>query len=633
MISLRDIVFHRGTTPLLEAASLTIHDGQRLGVVGPNGCGKSSLFALLRGELTPEAGSVEMPPDTRIVHVAQESPDSDRPAAEFVLDGHRPYRRLQQALAEAQARDDGDAIARLHGELEAIDGYALPARAGELLHGLGFRSEDHVRPVNDFSGGWRVRLNLAQALMQPADLLLLDEPTNHLDLEAVIWLEQYLKTLPGVVLVISHDRDFLDGVAEGIVHFERRRLNLYRGGYSDFERQRAERLAQQQALFERQQKEIARVRQFIDRFRAKATKARLVQSRIKALERMELESPAHVDSPFDFEFRPSERLPNPLLSVEHGAVGYDGAPVLREVGLSLRPGSRIGLLGPNGAGKSTLVRLLAGELAPVSGELHLDKGVRIGYFAQHQLEQLDTGASPFDHIQRLTPSALPQDIRDFLGGFDFRGDRALEPVAPLSGGEKARLVLAMLVWQRPNLLLLDEPTNHLDLEMRHALARALQSFEGALVVIAHDRHLLSTVVDDYLLVADGSVRPFEGGLDAYQHYLQDRRRARAEVARPTASAVQADRRAERQRRAEQRRLLQPLKRRVDALEGEIAEVETQLQAVDAELAGGALYDDADKGRLESVMQRRGELAKRRDALEETWMEAQEALDAASAEQA
>ncbi|MGD8709022.1 MAG: ATP-binding cassette domain-containing protein, partial [Ectothiorhodospiraceae bacterium] len=487
MIQLRNLTLRRGPDPLLESADLTIHAGQKLGLVGANGCGKSSLFALLRGELHPDAGDVSLPADWTIASMLQETPALERPALEYVLDGDEALRGAERAVAAAESRNDGEAIARAHARFDAAGGYSARARGAELLHGLGFEPDVHQQPVAAFSGGWRVRLNLARALMCPSDLLLLDEPTNHLDLETVLWLEQWLRAYPGTLMLISHDRDFLDAVVDHVVHIEQRRLNLYKGGYSAFERQRSERLAQQQALHDKQQQEIARLERFIDRFRAKATKARAAQSRVKALERMEKVAPAHVDSPFHFEFREPEPAANPLMSLEGVAAGYDGAPVFTGVSMGLRPGARIGLLGPNGAGKSTLVKLLARDLEPLQGTLTVGRNVRIGYFAQHQLEQLDPEASPLLHLQRLAPGEGEQKLRDFLGGFGFQGDMATDPVAPFSGGEKARLVLALLVWQRPNLLLLDEPTNHLDLEMRHALTVALQGFDGATVTVSHDR--------------------------------------------------------------------------------------------------------------------------------------------------
>ncbi|WP_440997910.1 ATP-binding cassette domain-containing protein [Arhodomonas sp. SL1] len=633
MIELRDITLRRGPEPLLERTGVTLHAGHKVGLVGANGTGKTSLFSLLQGELGVDAGEVSIPRDWEIAHMAQETPALERPALEFVLDGDRDFRAAEAAVAEADARGDGRAIAAAHAAYDNAGGYTAHARAGELLDGLGFPAEQHGWAVAQFSGGWRVRLNLARALMSRSDLLLLDEPTNHLDLEAVLWLEQWLRAYPGTLMLISHDRDFLDAVVDEILHIEHRKLTLYRGGYSDFERQRAERLAQQQALYEKQQREIAHLQKFIDRFRAQANKARAAQSRVKALERMERIAPAHVDSPFQFEFRQAPAVANPMLAMEAVSLGYGEVPVLTGIDLALRPGQRMGLLGPNGAGKSTLVRALAGELGPVTGRVTRARNLRVGYFAQHQLEQLDPEASPVLHLARLASDALEQTLRDFLGGFGFHGDQALEPVAPLSGGEKARLVLALLVWQAPNLLLLDEPTNHLDLEMRHALTVALQGFEGAVVTVSHDRHLLGATVDEFHLVADGGVRRFHGGLAEYQQWLSERRRAGRSLAAETPAGGQsaAERKAERQRAADQRRALKPLRERVQRLVREIERVSAELAELEGDLADPALYEADDKERLNNLLRRQGELRRHHDALEAEWMEAEEALETAQAD--
>ncbi|MEC9085323.1 MAG: ATP-binding cassette domain-containing protein, partial [Pseudomonadota bacterium] len=469
-------------------------------IVGANGAGKSSLFQLLLGQLAPEQGSVGLPGGCRIAHMAQEVAASSRSARDFVLDGDTELRRMERALAEAEAGGDDHAIARLHGELDIHEAWSAPRRAETLLRGLGFADSDAERPVSAFSGGWRIRLNLAQALMRPSDLLLLDEPTNHLDLDACLWLENWLRKYPGTLLFISHDRDFMDRVATHLVHFDQKQLVLYTGNYSAFERQRAERLAQQQASFERQQARIAEIQRFVDRFKAKATKARQAQSRVKALERMEKIAPAHVDSPFSFEFPVADKVSNPLLSIRHGVAGHGDVPILKNINVTLLPGTRVGLLGPNGAGKSTFMDALRGTGTLLSGERTCGEHLAIGYFAQHQLESLDLDASPFLHLQRLAPTASEQKVRDFLGGFDFHGDEALAPIRSFSGGEKARVALAVIAWQKPNLLLLDEPTNHLDLEMRQALTMALQNFDGAIVVVSHDRHLLRNTVDEFWLV-------------------------------------------------------------------------------------------------------------------------------------
>ncbi|RFA24802.1 ABC transporter ATP-binding protein [Alkalilimnicola ehrlichii] len=635
MISLRNLTFYRGALPLLENSELTVHAGQKFGIIGANGSGKSSLFALLRGELQADAGEVELPATWVIAHVMQETPALERSALDFTMDGDRELRELQQALSAAETAEDGHRIAELHGALDAIDGYSAHARAAELLHGLGFTPEQLSLPVKHFSGGWRMRLNLAQALMCRSDLLLLDEPTNHLDLEAVLWLEQWLRAYPGTLLLISHDRDFLDAVVEGIVHVDQQRLVFYRGNYSAFEEQRAAKLAQQQALYEKQQREIAHLQQFIDRFRAKATKAKQAQSRVKALARMEKLTPAHVDSPFHFEFREPPRAGNPILTVDEVSVGYGTEPVLKGVSFSLRPGDRIALLGPNGAGKSTLVKLLAGELDVVAGKRTFSQGVVVGYFAQHQLEQLDDHASPLLHLQRLDERTAEQSLRDFLGSFGFQGEQVDAPVGPFSGGEKARLVLALLVWQRPNLLLLDEPTNHLDLEMRHALTVALQSFEGALIVVSHDRHLLATTTDEFWLVSGGRVSPFAGDLDDYHAWLVERRAQTASASRQAEPAggsgrSAAERKEQKRQEAERRKRLAPLRKHLERLDREIANLAGTLDELEQALAEPALYESENKARLSELLARQAELKPRQEALEAEWLEKQEELEALQA---
>lgn len=632
MITLQNITLRRGPEPLLEQADLVVYPGHKIGLVGMNGSGKSSLFALLLGELQVDAGDVVLPADLVVAHMAQETPALERAAIDYVLDGDTELRQVERAMAAAEASGEGRAIAASHARFDAIGGYSAPARAAELLDGLGFAAAEHAWSVKDFSGGWRVRLNLARALMHRSDLLLLDEPTNHLDLEAVLWFELWLRAYRGTLILISHDREFLDAVTDGIVHIEQRQLNYYRGGYSEFERQRVAKLAQQQALRGKQQQEIAHLQRFIDRFRAKATKARAAQSRVKALERMERVAPAHVDSPFHFDFLEPPKASNPMLQLEGASLGYADRIVLSDVRLSLRPGSRIGLLGPNGAGKSTLVRTLAGSLAPRSGTLTRGRQLKVGYFAQHQLEQLDAAASPLQHLQRLTPAAQEQELRNFLGGFGFSGDQATNACAPLSGGERARLVLALLIWQRPNLLLLDEPTNHLDLAMRYAVVVALQGFVGATVIISHDRHLLNSTVDEYFLVADGGVRRFDGNLDDYRQWLSEQRRqlqtdATGGGAEKASSA--AVRKAERRREAQQRAALKPLRERVDQLLSELQRLTDEMNAIEGELAEPALYSSGEKQRLTRLLQRQGELRSRQAKLESAWGEAEEALQVIS----
>src|SRR5690554_2025115 len=553
MIQLQNISLQRGSKFLLESADLTIYPGQKVGLIGANGSGKSTLFQMLLGKLASDTGQVDVPRQWRIAHMAQEVGHTQRSAVDYVLDGDTELRRLEREIANAG--DDGEKLARLYGDMEHILAYSAPARAQQLLNGLGFAPGDDVRPVTDFSGGWRTRLNLAQALMCPSDLLLLDEPTNHLDLDATLWLEQWLQRYPGTLIIISHDRDFLDAVVQRVVSIENHKLNSYTGNYSAYERQRAERLSQQQATYEKQQERIAHMQAYVDRFRAKATKARQAQSRLKALERMETVVPAHVDSPFQFSFFPPGKMSSPLINLAQADIGYGPPPVLHDVGLSVLPDTRIGLLGPNGAGKSSLIKTLAGQLPLLAGECVTGENFSLGYFAQDQLKALDLNASAAVHIQRLSPEAREQEIRNFLGGFGFMGDRVFETIRHFSGGEKARLALALITWQKPNVLLLDEPTNHLDLDMRQALTLALQDFEGAVIVVSHDRHLLRNTVDEFVLVAEGRVTDFDGDLDDYYRWLLARRQQQASPERESAAD---SKKALRQQAAARREQLKPL---------------------------------------------------------------------------
>ncbi|MEB0040254.1 ATP-binding cassette domain-containing protein [Pseudomonas sp. MH10] len=626
MIRLQNLTLQRGPQRLLEDAELTLHAGHKAGLIGANGAGKSSLFALMRGELTPDSGDCLLPADWRIAHMRQEIETLERLAVDYVLDGDLRLRQAQSDLAAAELAQDGSAQARFHAELDAADGYTADARARKLLAGLGFTNEQMDRQVGDFSGGWRMRLNLAQALMCPSDLLLLDEPTNHLDLDAILWLEDWLKSYTGTLLLISHDRDFLDAVVDHIAHVEQKKIILYRGGYSAFERARAERLAQQQQAYDKQQVARAHMEKFIARFRAQATKARQAQSRMKALERMEELSAAHVDSPFDFTFRESDKISSPLLDMSDARLGYGERAVLEKVKLQLTPGARIGLLGPNGAGKSTLIKNLAGELEPLSGRLVRGENLIVGYFAQHQLDSLDSKASPLLHLQRIAPTEREQTLRDFLGGFDFRGPRLDEPVLNFSGGEKARLALALIAWGKPNLLLLDEPTNHLDLEMRLALTMALQEFSGAVLVVSHDRHLLKSTTDDFLLVADGLVQTFDGDLEDYARWLVDYRLRNAPVNNTPVNPDKTDKKAQRQQAAALRQQLAPHKREADKLERDLGTLHEKLSTVEAGLADSTNYDAANKDKLRDLLADQAKLKIREAELEETWMEALELLE-------
>jgi len=628
VLRISNITLRRGVRALLEDASMNVHPGQKVGLVGPNGSGKSSLFALIRNELHADTGEVSLPPRWVLSHVAQETPAVERAALEFVMDGDVELRELEHAMAQA---DEGH-LADLHARYDEIGGYQARSRAQTLLAGLGFDEAAQARNVAQFSGGWRMRLNLARALMCRADLLLLDEPTNHLDLDAVMWLEDWLRAFPGAVVLITHDREFLDAVATEIVHVENNRLNAYAGNYSAFETQRAARLSMQQATFEKQKRTIEHLESFIRRFRAKATKASQAQSRIKALEKMERIAAAHVDSPFTFGFRAPIEKPRQLFRLEEATLGYPGTPILAGVEWSVLPGDAIGLLGPNGAGKSTLLKSIVGDLDLLGGELHRAQGLRIGYFAQHQVDQLRVDESSLWHMEKLAPGEREQVLRDFLGGFDFRGDQVNQKVASFSGGEKARLALALIVWQRPNLLLLDEPTNHLDMDMREALAEALTAFEGALIVVAHDRHLLSATTDQWMLVADGRVAPFEGGLDDYKQWAREfhargaKREERADfVSRKDERRAEA---AARQREAQARK---PFEKRLAAIENELAALAGESKSDEEWLATAEAYEEGNRERMQDALRRRGEAAARIAALEDDWLWIQAEMEKALVE--
>jgi ATP-binding cassette subfamily F protein 3 len=635
MIQFRNLTLARGARRLIEDASLQIHPGWRVGLVGANGSGKSSLFALLRGELHADRGDCEVPPAWRIATVAQETPALEVPAIEFVLDGDAELRDVERELAvlenSAAADHDGHRVGELHARLAEIDGYSARARAAALLAGLGFADDEFERPVSAFSGGWRMRLNLAQALISRSDLLLLDEPTNHLDLDAVVWLEKWLTGYRGTLLLVSHDRDFLDACVTHIAHIYAQRLTFYTGNYTAFEEARAAQLAGQQAMYEKQQRTIEHLENYIRRFRAKATKARQAQSRLKALDRMEHIAAAHVDAPFDFEFPAPARAPDPLLTLEDVTAGYDGHTVLEGIKLTLRPGARLGLLGPNGAGKSTLIKLLSGELAPLSGQRFEGKGLAIGYFAQHQLEQLRPNESPLWHLVHQEPRTKEQLLRDYLGGFDFRGSMADAPIAPFSGGEKSRLALALLVRRRPNLMLLDEPTNHLDLDMRHALTKALAEYEGSMVLVSHDRALLRTVCDAFLLVVDGRAVEFDGDLDDYLEWLAARRSTQASGSAGAGQATEKVSRKEERQVAAQERQAKSARRRslakeVEQLERRIAAWQKEKQGLDAQLADPAIYAGADAAKLKEVTLRQQELVRLIEQSEQRWLEVHAALE-------
>jgi ATP-binding cassette subfamily F protein 3 len=627
MLRFDDLALRRGPLLLLEHVDLALHAGWRVGIVGRNGAGKSSLLSLIAGELSPDAGHFERPRDWTLAFVRQEVAALDRSALDYVLDGDIEFRQLERDLAKAEDEHDGHKIGTLHERLYAIDGYAAHARAGELLHGLGFTSADETRRVSEFSGGWRMRLNLAQALMCRSDLLLLDEPTNHLDLDAVVWLETWLRRYQGTLLLISHDREFLDAVVTHVLNIADQKAELFAGDLTGFERKRAERLIQHKIQYDKQQRERAHLQQFVDRFRAQATKARQAQSRIKALERMVDIAPIRAASTISFEFREPKKLPQPLLVLDDVAAGYGERHVLDGIKLNLSPGDRIALLGANGAGKSTMIKLLAGVSPPLAGDRTEARDLAIGYFAQHQLEQLIPTATAVDHIKRLDESIGEKEARDFLGGFGFSGDRALEPVEPFSGGEKARLCLALTVFQRPNLLLLDEPTNHLDLDMREALAEALNDYTGALVLVAHDRSLIRTCCDTLLLVHDGCVEPFNGDLDDYARFLA-RRDAKPTVAKSTPASEPAPKK---NNRAKQRTDVAPLRQQLQHIERELAKTETKKRDAETELADPALYDNNKSDRVAELQRNAAQCAMTIERLESEWLQAQSALESAGSD--
>lgn len=630
MIYINNLEVMRGNNTLLNNACATIYPHKRVGLIGRNGCGKSTLFALIKKEILPENGDINIPSSWVISSVAQETPGLEESALDYVIDGDKQYRALEKELKAAEKANDGMKAASLHMELENIQAYTINSRAGRLLLGLGFSTADFTKPTKEFSGGWRMRLNLAQALICRSDLLLLDEPTNHLDLDTVMWLEDWLKAYPGTLIIISHDRDFLDNICTNIIHIEHKKLNCYTGNYTDFEVERAQRLALEKAMYDKQQTELAHMQAFVDKFRYKATKAKQAQSRLKAMERMEKIVLAQADSPFSFSFFENENvLPPNLIRMDNLTAGYPDKTVLTSIKMNIVPGSRIGLLGRNGAGKSTLIKTIAGEIPPLSGEFALAKAVKVGYFAQHQLEYLDPEGTPLSHLTALAPDARELELRSFLGGFGFSGDKVTDPVGHFSGGEKARLVLALLVWQKPNLLLLDEPTNHLDLQMREAIIIALSSFKGALIVVSHDRHLLRTTTDEFYSVSEGKVFPFDGDLDDYHEYLMELDKKEQEKL----NAEKADERAHKpvqtndnfknkdQKRAEAafRKTLSPLKKEIEKLEHSLDELNARKNELETILADASIYEVACKNELQAYLLEQSSVSEKLEEVETEWM--------------
>ncbi|WP_301116980.1 ribosomal protection-like ABC-F family protein [Pusillimonas sp. (ex Stolz et al. 2005)] len=665
MIRASGLTLRRGVKVLLQDAEFVVNPGERLGIVGKNGAGKSTLFSLLQGKLDLDAGTLYIPEGWQIASVEQEITDHDRPAREFVIDGDRRLRNLQ-AQRQDVSPGDGHRIAELENALVEADAWSAPSRAEQLLAGLGFAPDEWMRPVGEFSGGWQMRVALARALMAPSDLLLLDEPTNHLDLDAMLWLERWLSAYQGTVLLISHDTEFLDSVARSILHFDQGKLIRYKGGYEDFLLQRAERLRQTNLAWERQTRETARLQSFIDRFKAKATKAKQAQSRVKALARMEKLAPIHAEAGIDIRIPSPESMPDPLLTLRNVAAGYPppsscpqetaqnaptdasisgdgsdagiGKVVVKDVTLMVRAGSRIGVLGVNGAGKSTLIKTLAGELQALCGELKRSRGLSIGYFAQQQLDMLRLDETPLQHLARLAPQTREQELRNYLGGFGFSGDSVNSLVAPMSGGEKARLALSLIVWQKPNLLLLDEPSNHLDVDTREALATALAEFEGSVLLVSHDRHLLRTTVDTFWIVADGGVHEFDGDLEDYREWLNQRASARrtesrANQATSDATGTAIDRKAQRRLEAEERQRLSKLRKPIEAsiskIENEMSKIRARLDELDERIADPEFYTDAYRDERPALLAEHGEQGKRMHELEERWLELQEELESLS----
>ena len=610
MINLNHVSLYRDSTCLFEEISLTLHDKQRVGLIGANGCGKSSLLAMIMRTLEPSSGSIDFSSDVAIRHVAQEIDQLTLSAHAYVLQGLPTIFNLQQAIEHAEKQQDFTRLAELHSQFSLNDGYAKLAFASELLAGLGFDARAAQKPVQAFSGGWRMRLNLAKALIAPSDVLLLDEPTNHLDLEAILWLEKWLQTYPGLLIMVSHDRDFLDKIISHVLHVEHTKMKLYKGNYSSFEKVYAEQLAQQHALFAKQQQQIKHMQAYVERFRYKASKAKQAQSRLKAITRIDQVAAVQVNSPFQFYFKPASKLPYPLLKIERVTFRFAEHTVFENLNWQLVPGDRVALIGPNGAGKSTLLKLLLGKHQPNSGQLFLDKDVQIGYFAQHQLETLSADQDALTHMLKLDPHASVQQHRDYLGQYGFSGDAVLKAVGSFSGGEKARLALAMMIYCKPNLLLLDEPTNHLDMEMRMALTLALQQFDGALVLISHDRYLIRNTVDRLYLLAEHRLQAFDGDLDTYRQWLAEFSSTDTTAAKPAKvdSVVTAKPKSTRPN---------PVKLR--ALERKIMALEQQLTDINAQLNDPALYEESQKTERERLYQTQHELQSALQAAEDEWL--------------
>ena len=639
MIKAQGLTLRRGTKVLLEEAEFVINPGERVGIVGRNGAGKSTLFALIQGQIDQDAGTLDIPNSWEIAAVSQDVYGQEKNAREFVIDGDIRLRALQQARAEID-ESDGIKLAELESALTDAGHWSAESRAEQLLAGLGFAPETWDKTVSEFSGGWQVRLSIARALMKPSDLLLLDEPTNHLDLDAMVWLERWLSAYQGTVLLISHDTEFLNNIARVILHFEQHKLQRYRGNYESFVEQQAERLSQHEQAYAKQQKEIQHMQSFIDRFKAKATKAKQAQSRVKALNRMQKLAPLQLSSGISFSLPQPEQMPDPLIIIDKIDLGYEPTqPILKNVSMMIRAGARIGMLGVNGAGKSTFIKSLVGELEPLSGTIKTAKGVNIAYFAQQQLDMLDPQATPLLHMIRIAPNEREQSLRDYLGGFGFIGEQALAKVEPFSGGEKARLALALLVWKKPNLLLLDEPSNHLDVDMREALARALTQFEGSILLVSHDRHLLRSTTDELMIVADGSISEFDGDLDDYQQWLTDKKateRQESTLAKQqdrlatTDEITPLDRRARRRQEAEERQRLgilkKPLIKELKQIESKLEKASERLEVLQKAMSDENFYSDENRDNRIAQLSEHGQLEAQKNQLEERWFELTEDIE-------
>ena len=612
MLSFNNLELVLGGKTLFDDVSLTIHHHQKVGLVGANGTGKTSLFKVIKKEIEVDQSTVSFPNDLRISYLAQEVPASDEIALQYVLSGDYRLIEIQHEIELAEKEEKFELLAELYETYSALDGYSAKSKAEQLMAGLGFKSEDFSKSLKDFSGGWRVRLNLAKTLMQPSDLMLLDEPTNHLDLDAILWLSNWIKSFPGALILISHDRDFLDDCVSSIAHLYHQSIELYSGNFTQFEILRAAKLAEIQSNFVKQQKEVAHMQSFINRFKAKATKARQAQSRVKALEKMELIAPAHIDSPFNFTISETEKISNPLISLSESNLGYDN-PILSKINLTIAPGDRIGLLGPNGAGKSTLIKSIVGSIPVLDGDREIGSNFRVGYFSQHQVDDLDLSISAFNHIQRLDETKTEKQIRTYLGGFNFKGDKVKDPIHLFSGGEKARLAFAIISYQKPNILLMDEPTNHLDMEMRHALTIALQAFKGAILLISHDRHLLNSSVDHFYLVDNGGVDIFNGDLDDYKNYILDIKSTGIKETKKKSKTSKED-------RDDNTKLLKSLSTDISKLEKRLLRLNAKLEEANLKLADPNLYKDDSADNLQDLIRNQLELSNEVELADQQWMD-------------